>query len=57
MDRYVPPPVDSDEPLDEVEWANVDLMAAILLKKIRAEIAQAATRREGPSNDKPSGTD
>jgi hypothetical protein len=50
--RYVQPA--GDAPLDEIEQAIVDELVAITVRKIRAEAAQAATRREGPSNDDPS---
>lgn len=40
LPRYVPPPLDSEEPLDAVEEATVDLMVAILVDQIREEWAR-----------------
>ena len=51
---YVPPPLESEDPLDAVEWATVDLMVTILVEQIREEWAredqQRADRATGDSH-------
>jgi hypothetical protein len=39
--RYVPPAADSTAPLDEVQSAIVDEIAAIMIRKYREELDEA----------------